>query len=141
LEGDDPPGRSKPFASVAFVGLLALAAVAGVMVGSAVGRGDGWGCAVERRGHSIVDGLGSGGSASELSAASDWIPILVEDGTVSEQELRAAFEQPSGPNSYDTNTGELRIDGLLQADFAVGQQSDGTWAVSSYTHCMRPPSV
>ena len=139
MEEDDPSGRPKRLASVAFVGLLTVAGAAGAMIGSAVGQDDGWGCPAERRGHSVVDGLGSRGSASKLSAARDWIPLLVEDGTISEQQLRAAFAHSSGPNSYEPDTGELRIDGFLQADFSIGQLRDGTWAASSYTHCMKPP--
>jgi hypothetical protein len=109
--------RPAPLVLAAFV----IAGVAGAVVGSRVSHGDSWGCPVERRGNTVVDGTGSGGSATELSAATDWIPILVEDGTISKQELRAAFAQTSGPGSYDTDTGELRIDGLVQATFTVSQ--------------------
>jgi hypothetical protein len=122
------------------VGAFAFAAIAGTVVGSSVGRGDDWGCAVERRGYAVVDSLeGATGAADAVSAAEEWIPLLAEDGTVAAEELRVAFENTTGPNSYDPDTGELRIDGSLQAIVPVGQQPDGTWLVGSFTHCMRPP--
>ena len=99
----------------------------------------GWGCPRDRIGHSIVDLAQRGGSPTEMEAARAWIPSLAEDGEVSAERLRAAFDASSGPSSYDVGSGELRIDGDLFAVFGISRLSDGTWAASSVEHCMRPP--
>lgn len=119
--------------------LLVVGAGATIAVVDADENAPGWGCSRERIGYSIVDLAQRGGSPTEMEAARAWIPSLAEDGEVSAEHLRAAFDASSGPSSYDIGSGELRIDGDLFAVFGISRLSDGTWAASSVDHCMRPP--
>ena len=125
------------------ISLVGVLVVVGAGATIAVVNGDdnapGWACPRERIGHSIVDLAQRGGSPTEMEAARAWIPSLAEDGEVSAELLRAAFDASSGPSSYVVSSGELRIDGDLFAVFGISRLSDGTWAASSVEHCMRPP--
>lgn len=88
----------------------------------------------------IVDSAGRGGATDEMHAVRDLIPSLVEDGTIPQGQLEDALGRRAGPSSYDPASGELRIDGLIQADIGVGQLSDGTWGIAGFEQCMRPPT-
>ena len=125
---------------ISLVGVLVVVG-AGATIAAVVGdeNAPGWGCPRERIGYEIVDHAQRGGSPTEMEAARGWIPLLAEDGEVSAERLRVAFDASSGSSSYDIDSGELRIDGDLFAVFGISRLSDGTWAASSVEHCMRPP--
>jgi hypothetical protein len=99
-----------------------------------------WGCPPESRGMSVVDGPPTGGSPTQVAAAASFAGFLAQDGTGSAQALRAAFGSTTGPSRYEPATGLLFVDAKIRAKFGIGQLSDGTFAVGSLEHCMRPPS-
>jgi hypothetical protein len=100
----------------------------------------GWGCEWDRIGVTIADFTLGAGSADQLSAVREWIPTIAEDGTIPADELATALEHRDGPSSYDPRTGELRIDGFIQAQLKAGEQPGGKWIVSNVEQCFRPPS-
>jgi hypothetical protein len=123
------------------VSCFVVVATAGVWGSPTRGFRPGWGCPPERIGYSIFDDFGQGrGDPEEISAVSDLLPTLARDGAVPLVRLEDAVHRPTGPSSFDRMSGELRIDGLIQARIGVGQQKDGTWVVANLEQCMRPPA-
>jgi hypothetical protein len=133
--------RVLPWTLVAGMGAcFIVVATAGVWGSPTRGFKEGWGCEPERIGFTIGEPSGRGGSADELAAVRDLLPLLAEDGEVSLSRLEEAMSRRSGPSSFDSSSGELRIDGLIQATIGVSQLGDGTWVASNYHHCTRPPT-
>jgi hypothetical protein len=128
--------RVLPWVLVASMGACFLViATAGVWGSPTRGFKDGWGCEPERIAFTIGEPSGRGGSVDELAAVRELLPLLAEDGEVSLALLEDAAGRRSGPSSFDPSSGELRIDGLIQAMIGVSQLGDGTWVASTYHHC------
>jgi hypothetical protein len=113
--------------------------VAFVWVSRPPGGDPAWGCPPERIGAGVADHGPSGGSETAVEAASAFVRYLSNDSGIPEQRYESAFATTEGPTSYDSKTGDLLIDGELQAQIGVGQLDDGTWVIGSLEHCMRPP--
>jgi hypothetical protein len=112
-----------------------LVTVAGSVLSSPVGAGEGWG-----RDRSAVEILGvgadaAGGHESQRGALRAGADRLSEDGYLDGSVLLAALDGRSGPDRYDPATGDLFLDDKVHVDLCRPELHDGTWSVGNVRYC------
>ena len=123
------------------LGVALLAAVVlGTSVGSARYDWSEWGCIPERIGTSIYTNDAGGGSPTPNEAVFAQLQRLAGDGALDRADYAEALGLWVGPSRYEPETGRIYVDGRIQAQLALTQLADGTWATDNLTLCMRSPS-
>jgi hypothetical protein len=119
---------------------LAAAVGLGASAGSARYDWSEWGCIPERIGTSIFTNTAGGGSPTPDEAALAQLQAIAGDGALDRADYAAALSSRVGSSRYEPKTGKIYVDGRIQAQLALTQLADGTWATDNLTLCMRSPS-
>jgi hypothetical protein len=131
---------SKAIRMAMLVFALAGSAALGTAIGSASGPYDEWGCPPERIGYSLFTNADGGGDASPEETLAALAPFLAADGERGQSDYAEALASRTGPTRFEPDTGELYIDGRIEARIALVQLTDGTWAVDNVMLCGRTVS-
>jgi hypothetical protein len=118
---------------------LLVGGIVGTVAGSASDTNDGWGCPDSQLASSDFTLMDSGGFGTSDEAVQEHAAYLAETGLYTEDEYAKALATREGSSFFDESTGNLYIDGTLQAHIEIEKLSDGTFAVVRSDQCTRVP--
>jgi len=131
----DMARRRRVIGTILFLAALLTAAFLGTALGSTSWATDEWACPKEQVASVTYALADTGGYSSIDEALADMPRFLADAGERTESEYADAIASRSGPDRYEPDTGKIVIKDKVEAQLAIEQLNDKSWAPALLTIC------